>query len=101
MPKALEAEMLVENQEYSKAAKIYYQICLISDDVELAKRATQVSGYASNFDLMLKSSDRWLALAENKISVMHVRLGKMLLKLLQRFTSGQKKTKLGMRLMRS
>ena len=74
MPKALEAEMLVENHEYSRAAKIYYEICLISDDIELAKRATQVSGYARNFDLMLKSSDRWFALAENKISVMHVRI---------------------------
>lgn len=74
MPKALEAEILVENQEYSKAAEIYYEICLISDDVELAKRATQVSGYARNYDLMLKSSERWLALAENKISAMHVRI---------------------------
>ena len=74
MQKALEAEILVKNQEYDKAAKIYQEISMKSDDPEIAKRATQLAGYAHNYELMLKSSDRWLNLAQDKTTVRHVRI---------------------------
>ena len=74
MQKAFEAELLAKNEEYGQAAKIYHEICLSSDDPELAKRATQLAGYAHNYQLMLKSSDRWLKLAQDKVTVTHVRI---------------------------
>ena len=74
MQKALEAEILVRNADYDSAADIYYDICLKSDDPEIARRATQLAGFAKKYNLMLKTSERWLLLAENKIAVKHVRL---------------------------
>ena len=74
MQKAFEAEMLAKNEEYDKAAKIYHEICLNSDDPELAKRATQLSGYAHNYPLMLQSSERWLKIEKDKTTVMHIRI---------------------------
>tara|TARA_B110000240_G_scaffold36200_1_gene39617 strand:- start:298 stop:2055 length:1758 start_codon:yes stop_codon:yes gene_type:complete len=74
MKKAFEAEILVKNEDYGLAADIYYEICLKSDDPEIARRATQLAGFAKKYNLMLKTSDRWLLLAENKIAVKHVRL---------------------------
>ena len=74
MQKAFEAEILVKNQEYDKAAKIYQELSIKSDDPEIAKRATQLAGYANNYELMLKSSDRWLDLAEDKTTVRHIRI---------------------------
>lgn len=74
MQKAFEAEMLAENKDFEKAAKIYYEISLKSDDPELAKRATQLAGYAYNYKLMLKSSERWLEVSKNKSTVMHIRI---------------------------
>ena len=74
MQKAFEAEMLVKNEDYWLAADIYYEICLKSDDPEIARRATQLAGFAKQYNLMLKTSSRWLLLAENKIAVKHVRL---------------------------
>ena len=74
MQKAFEAEILVKNKDYDLAANIYYEICLKSDDPEIARRATQLAGFAKKYNLMLKASDRWLSLTENKITVKHVRL---------------------------
>jgi len=74
MQKAFEAEILVKNKDYDLAANIYYEICLKSDDPEIARRATQLAGFAKKYNLMLKASDRWLLLAENTIAVKHVRL---------------------------
>ena len=74
MQKAFEAEILVKSQEYEKAAKIYFDISLQTEDPEIAKRATQLAGYTKDYELMLKSSDRWLQLAENKIPVRHIRI---------------------------
>ena len=45
-----------------------------SNDPEVAKRATQLAGYANDYDLMLKNSIRWLKVAEDKITVRHVRI---------------------------
>ena len=74
MQKALEAEILVKSQEYKKAAEIYFDISLKTEDPEIAKRATQLAGYAKDYKLMLKSSDRWLKIAEDKIPVRHIRI---------------------------
>jgi len=74
MQKAFEAEILFKNKDYDLAANIYYEICLKSGDPEIARRATQLAGFAKEYNLMLKASDRWLLLAENKIAVKHVRL---------------------------
>ena len=74
MQKAFEAEILVESKEYKKAAKIYFDISMKTDDPEVAKRATQLAGYAKDYELMLKSSDRWLKIAEDKIPVRHIRI---------------------------
>ena len=67
MQKAFEAEILVKNKDYDLAANIYYEICLKSDDPEIARRATQLAGFAKKNNLMLKASDRWLLLAACKI----------------------------------
>ena len=74
MQKAFEAEILAKNEEYQKAAKIYYEISLKSDDPDLAKRATQLAGYAYNYKLMLKSSERWLDISKDKSTVIHMRI---------------------------
>ena len=74
MQKAFEAELLVKNFKYKEAAKIYYGICMESDDSEVAKRATQLAGYANDYELMLKSSKRWLEISKDEIAVRHVRI---------------------------
>ena len=74
MQKAFEAELLVKNFKYKEAAKIYYDICMESDDSEVAKRATQLAGYANDYELMLKSSKRWLEISKDEIAVRHVRI---------------------------
>ena len=74
MQKAFEAEILAKKEEYEKAAKIYYEISLKSDDPDLAKRATQLAGYAYNYKLMLKSSERWLDISKDKSTVIHIRI---------------------------
>jgi len=74
MKKAFEAEMLTKNEEFEKAAKIYYEISLKSDDPSLAKRATQLAGYAYNYELMLKSSERWLDISKDKSTIIHIRI---------------------------
>ena len=74
MQKAFEAELLVKNFKYKEAAKIYYDICMESDDSEVAKRATQLAGYANDYELMLKSSKRWLEVSKDEIAVRHVRI---------------------------
>ena len=74
MQKAFEAELLAKDFRYKEAAKIYHDICMKSNDPEVAKRATQLAGYANDYDLMLKNSIRWLKVAEDKITVRHVRI---------------------------
>ena len=74
MQKAFEAELLAKDFRYKEAAKIYHDICMKSNDPEVAKRATQLAGYANDYDLMLKNSKRWLKIAEDKITVRHVRI---------------------------
>ena len=74
MQRAFEAEMLAKNGEYEEAAQIYYEISLKSDDPSLAKRATQLAGYAHNYKLMLKSSERWLNIGEDKSTITHIRI---------------------------
>ena len=74
MQKAFEAELLAKDFRYKEAAKIYHEICMKSNDPEVAKRATQLAGYANDYDLMLKNSKRWLKIAEDKITVRHVRI---------------------------
>ena len=74
MQRAFEAEMLAKNEEYEEAAQIYYEISLKSDDPSLAKRATQLAGYAHNYKLMLKSSERWLNIGEDKSTITHIRI---------------------------
>ncbi len=74
MQKAFEAELLVKNFKYKEAAKIYYDISMGSDDSEVAKRATQLAGYANDYELMLKSSKRWLEISKDEIAVRHVRI---------------------------
>ena len=74
MQKAFEAELLVKNFKYKEAAKIYYDICIESNDSEVAKRATQLAGYANDYELMLKSSKRWLEISKDEIAVRHVRI---------------------------
>ena len=74
MQKAFEAELLAKDFRYEEAAKIYHDICMKSNDPEVAKRATQLAGYANDYDLMLKNSIRWLKVAEDKITVRHVRI---------------------------
>ncbi len=74
MQKAFEAELLAKDFRYEEAAKIYHDICMKSNDPEVAKRATQLAGYANDYDLMLKNSKRWLKIAEDKITVRHVRI---------------------------
>ncbi len=74
MQKAFEAELLAKDFKYKEAAKIYHAICMKSNDPEVAKRATQLAGYANDYDLMLKNSTRWLKVAEDKITVRHVRI---------------------------
>ena len=74
MQKAFEAELLFKNFKYKEAAKIYYEICMESNDSEVAKRATQLAGYASDYKLMLKSSKRWLEVSKDEIAVRHVRI---------------------------
>ena len=78
MQKAFEAEMLFKNRDFQSSAEIYYELSLKSDDPEVSRRATQVAGYANNYDLMLKISDRWLELSENKDIVLHVRVSILL-----------------------
>ena len=65
---------MTENFKYKEAAKIYYDICMESDDSEVAKRATQLAGYANDYELMLKSSKRWLEISKDEIAVRHVRI---------------------------
>ena len=74
MQKAFEAELLAKDFRYKEAAKIYHDICMKSNDPEVSKRATQLAGYANDYDLMLKNSKRWLKIAEDKITVRHVRI---------------------------
>lgn len=74
MQKAFEAEILVKNQEYDEAAKIFQDISMRTDDPEIAKRATQIAGYAGNYEMMLKSSERWLEITNDKITVRHIRI---------------------------
>ena len=74
MQKAFAAELLVKNFKYKEAAKIHYDICIESDDSEVAKRATQLAGYANDYELMLKSSKRWLEISKDEIAVRHVRI---------------------------
>lgn len=74
MQKAFEAELLFKEQKYLEAAKIYHNISMKSDDPEVAKRATQLAGYANDFKLMLKSSERWLDIASDKVEVRHIRI---------------------------
>ncbi len=74
MQKAFEAELLAKDFRYKEAAKIYHEICMKSNDPEVARRATQLAGYANDYDLMLKNSKRWLKIAEDKITVRHVRI---------------------------
>ena len=74
MQKAFEAELLAKDFKYKEAAEIYHQICMKSEDEEVAKRATQLAGYANDYHLMLKNSNRWLDISRDKISVRHVRI---------------------------
>ena len=78
MQKAFEAELLVKNLDYKRAAKIYSEISKKSEDPEISKRATQIAGYSNNYEMMLESSERWLELSEDKITVRHVRISILL-----------------------
>ena len=68
----LAAEMAAQSGDYAQASRYYLEAARLSDDVEVAERATRLALFARNHPRALGAAERWLALVPESLEAMQL-----------------------------
>jgi tetratricopeptide (TPR) repeat protein len=68
----LAAELAAQSGDYAVASEYYLDAARLSDDVQVAERATRLALFARNHPRALDAAERWLALAPDNLEAMQL-----------------------------
>jgi tetratricopeptide (TPR) repeat protein len=68
----LAAELAAQSGDYAEASAYYLDAARLSDDVQIAERATRLALFARNHPRALQAVERWLALAPDSMEAMQL-----------------------------